>query len=197
MGRKATNANATTATANTTANANVQLNANQEQQEAMQDVEIQEVEEINGIIIKTMLPEGSDERISFMLDKEFDTIDFTTGETKRTNIFGMNIYAVVNQVAQFVPYIQLADALALGKMVNPQIISLSMNGANVSIKRVLHNQGEQRINTSDVYSRTCKTTEFVKVKPNINPIFEPVLNKLIAEAPAIVKAAAVPNPFGM
>lgn len=168
----------------------------EEVQEA-ESVNNEEGEEIEGTIIKTMLPEGSDDRMSFVLDKEFDTIDFTTGEVKRTNIFGMNIYAVVNQVAQFVPYIQLADALALGKMVNPQIISLSMNGANVKLKRVLHNQGEQRRNTSDVYARTCKTTEFVKVKPNIKPIFEQMLNQLIATAPAIVKKAAIPNPFGM
>lgn len=190
MTRKATNNN------NVQVQEDVQVQA-QANVQAAANVQEGEVEVINGIIIKTMLPEGNEERISFVLDKEFDTIDFTTGEVKKTNIFGMNIYAVVNQVSQFVPYIKLADALALGKMINPQIISLSMNGANVNIKRVLHNQGEQRINTSDVYSRTCKTTEFISVKPNINPIFEPVLNQLIATAPAIVKAAALPNPFGI
>ena len=57
---------------------------------------------ITGTIIKVMLPEGTDERISFVLDKEFDTIDFKTGEIKTTNILGLNIYAVVNQVDQLV-----------------------------------------------------------------------------------------------
>ena len=201
-------------TNNTTATANVNANVNATQAEQVQDLEAVEVveaeeveepeednneeaEEIEGTIIKTMLPEGSDDRISFVLDKEFETIDFTTGEVKRTNIFGMNIYAVVNQVAQFVSYIQLADALAMGKMVNPQIVSLSMTGAHVKLRRVLHNQGEQRKNTSEVYARTCKTTDFVKVKPNIKPIFEQMLMQLIATAPAIVKKAAVPNPFEM
>lgn len=200
----------TNATNNTTATANV--NATQTEQvqdlEAVEVVEAKEVEEpeednneeaeeIEGTIIKIMLPEGSDDRISFVLDKEFETIDFTTGEVKRTNIFGMNIYAVVNQVAQFVSYIQLADALAMGKMVNPQIISLSMTGACVKLRRVLHNQGEQRKNSSDVYARTCKTTDFVKVKPNIKPIFEQMLMQLVTTAPTIVKKAAMPNPFGM
>ena len=144
-----------------------------------------------------MLPEGNDERVSFVLDKEFDTIDFKTGEVKRTNIFGLNIYAVVNQVGQFVSYIQLADALAMGKMINPQIISLSMLNAQVTIKREMHRENEQRKNSNELYSRDCVTSEFTDVKPNVKPIFEQMLMKIVTTAPAIVKAPAIPNPFGM
>lgn len=206
MSRNTTNNNNATANVQATNTANVQATANQAQQiqepeaeevQEAESVDNSEAEEIEGTIIKTMLPEGTDDRMSFVLDKEFETIDFTTGEVKRTNIFGMNIYAVVNQVAQFIPYIQLADALAMGKMVNPQIVSLSMTGAHVKIRREQHNQGERRKNSSDVYARDCKTTDFVKVKPNIKPIFEQTLMQLIATAPAIIKKAAVPNPFGM
>lgn len=158
------------------------------------------VEIITGIITKVMLPEGNDERISFALDKEFDTVDFNTGEVKKTNIFGMNIYAVVNQVGQFVSYIQLADALAMGKMINPQIISLSMLNAQVAIKRENHEAGEQRKMSTDVYARNCKTTDFVTVKPNIKPIFEEMLMKIVTTTPAAIKEDKknnTPNPFGM
>lgn len=158
------------------------------------------VEVIIGTITKVMLPEGNDERISFALDREFDTIDFKTGEVKRTNIFGMNIYAVVNQIGQFISYIQLADALSMGKMINPQIISLSMLNAQVTIKREDHEAGEQRKMSADVYARNCKTTDFVTVKPNIKPIFEQMLMKIITTAPAVVKEDKnknKPNPFGM
>lgn len=155
------------------------------------------VEVISGTITKVMLPEGNDERVSFVLDKEFDTIDFKTGEVKRTNIFGLNIYAVVNQVGQFVSYIQLADALAMGKMINPQIISLSMLNAQVTIKREMHRENEQRKNSNELYSRDCVTSEFTDVKPNVKPIFEQMLMKIVTTAPAIVKAPAIPNPFGM
>ena len=167
-------------------------------QEEVQE-EVQEFEEITAKILKVMTPEGTDERISFVLDKEFDTIDFKTGEVKRTNIFGMNIYAVVNQVSQFIPQIQLADALALGKMVNPQIISLSMTDADVKIKRENHSEGEKRRNGTEVYARDCMTTDFINVKPNIKPLFLQTINQLIATKPAIVKETtqAIPNPFGM
>ena len=127
--------------------ANVQENV-QEDEAANGDTS--EAEVITGIITKVMLPEGNDERVSFVLNKEFDTIDFKTGEVKRTNIFGLNIYAVVNQVGQFVSYIQLADALAMGKMINPQIISLSMLNAQVTIKREMHRENEQRKNSNEL-----------------------------------------------
>lgn len=170
---------------------------NKEVQQEVQQVTNKEPEVISGKIIKVMLPEGSDDRISFVLDKDFETYDFKTGELKTTNIFGMNIFAAVAQLGQFISYIQLADALAMGKMVNPQIISLSTLNADVDIKREEHEEGEQRKFGENVYARKCKTSEFIKVKPNIKPIFEQTLMKLVATAPAIVKAAAVPNPFGM
>lgn len=170
---------------------------NKEVQQEVQQVTNKEPEVISGKIIKVMLPEGSDDRISFVLDKDFETYDFKTGELKTTNIFGMNIFAAVAQLGQFISYIQLADALAMGKMVNPQIISLSTLNADVDIKREEHEEGEQRKFGENVYARNCKTSEFIKVKPNIKPIFEQTLMKLVATAPAIVKAAAVPNPFGM
>ena len=136
-------------------------------------------------------------KFTYKEQKEFDTIDFKTGEVKKTNIFGLNIYAVVNQVGQFVSYIQLADALAMGKMINPQIISLSMLNAQVTIKRETHRENEQRKNSNELYSRDCITSEFTDVKPNVKPIFEQMLMKIITTAPAIVKAPAIPNPFGM
>lgn len=155
------------------------------------------VEVITGIITKVMIPQGTDERITFVLDKEFTTIDFTTGEEKTTNMFGLNIYAVVNQVGQYVPEIQLADTLAMGKCINPQVIALALTNAEVVINREQHEQGEQRKNSNELYARDCITSEIVKVKTNIKPIFAQMLTQVVTTAPALVKAAAIPNPFGM
>ena len=198
MSTKATNTNAAQVQEDVQvqAQAAAQAAANVQEDEA-ENGNTSEAEVISGIITKVMLPEGNDERVSFVLDKEFDTIDFKTGEVKRTNIFGLNIYAVVNQVGQFVSYIQLADALAMGKMINPQIISLSMLNAQVTIKREMHRENEQRKNSNELYSRDCVTSEFTDVKPNVKPIFEQMLMKIVTTAPAIVKAPAIPNPFGM
>ena len=132
-----------------------------------------------------------------MLNKEFTTIDFATGEEKTTNMFGLNIYAVVNQVGQYVPEIQLADTLAMGKCVNPQIIALALTNAEIVVKREEHEQGEKRKNSNELYARDCITSEIVKVKTNIKPIFAQMLMQVVTSAPAIVKAAAIPNPFGM
>ena len=193
-----------TATANTNATANINANANanatvQDAQsvEVINDEETAEEANITATITKIMLPQGTDERITFVLDKEFTTIDFATGEEKITNMFGLNIYAVVNQVGQYVPEIQLADTLAMGKCVNPQIIALALTNAEIVVKREQHEQGEQRKNSNELYARDCITSEIIKVKTNIKPIFAQMLMQVVTSAPAIVKAAAVPNPFGM
>ena len=209
MTRRATttaNANANT-NATTTANANAQEQQAQVQAQAQdaQAVEIVEAEEIEteesntitAIVTKVMLPQGTDERITFVLNKEFTTIDFATGEEKTTNMFGLNIYAVVNQVGQYVPEIQLADTLAMGKCVNPQIIALALTNAEIVVKREEHEQGEKRKNSNELYARDCITSEIVKVKTNIKPIFAQMLMQVVTSAPAIIKAAAIPNPFGM
>lgn len=161
------------------------------------EVETEEANTITAKVTKVMLPQGTDERITFVLDKEFTTIDFSTSEEKETNMFGLNIYAVVNQVSQYVPEIQLADTLAMGKCINPQIIALALTNAEIVVKREEHQQGEQRKNSNELYARDCITSEIVKVKTNIKPIFAQMLMQIVTTAPAIVKTAAVPNPFGM
>lgn len=205
MTRKATNANVNVnANTNTTATTNVQVQQ-QAQVQDIQDAEVIEAENveteenntITAIITKVMLPQGTDERITFVLNKEFTTIDFSTGEEKTTNMFGLNIYAVVNQVGQYVPEIQLADTLAMGKCVNPQIIALALTNAEIVVKREEHKQGEKRKNSNELYARDCITSEIIKVKTNIKPIFAQMLMQVVTSAPAIVKAAAIPNPFGM
>ena len=201
--RATTNENANTNTANTnTANTNTANTQAQQDAQAVEVVEAEEIEAeenntITATVTKVMLPQGTDERITFVLNKEFTTIDFATGEEKTTNMFGLNIYAVVNQVGQYVPEIQLADTLAMGKCVNPQIIALALTNAEIVVKREEHEQGEKRKNSSELYARDCITSEIVKVKTNIKPIFAQMLMQVVTSAPAIVKAAAIPNPFGM
>lgn len=202
MTRKETKTEATNAT--TTANTQAQVQQQAQVQDAQsvevvntEEIEAEENNTITATITKVMLPQGTDERITFVLNKEFTTIDFSTGEEKTTNMFGLNIYAVVNQVGQYVPEIQLADTLAMGSCVNPQIIALALTNAEIVVKREEHQQGEQRKNSNELYARDCITSEIVKVKTNIKPIFAQMLMQVVTTAPAVVKAAAVPNPFGM
>lgn len=158
-----------------------------------------EYENIIAKVIRVMINENAEDRISFVLDKEFETIDMKTGEEKMTNIFGMNIYNFVSQVSSFVPEIQLADAMATGQMVNPQIIALSMLNADIEIKREFHEKGEKRESTNDVYSNDCIVSKIVKVTTHIHSTFVAPLTQLIMTKPAIIKktTVGVPNPFNM
>lgn len=161
------------------------------------EVSLDALEDIEATILKVIIPQGADTRVTFVLDKEFTTLDFSTGEEKVTNMFGLNIYAVVNQVSSFVPEIQLADALALGECVNPQIISLAMVNAKIRVKREFHAKGEARKNSKEVYARNCITSEITSVKTNIKAVFSQMLSTLVATKPSKPRATAIPNPFGM
>ena len=158
-----------------------------------------EYDNIIAKVTRVMIPENAEDRISFVLDKEFTTIDMKTGEEKTTNIFGMNIYNFVNQVSSFVPEIQLADAMATGQMVNPQIIALAMLNADIEIKREFREKGEKRESTNDVYSNDCIVSKIVSVTTHIHTTFVAVLTQLIMTKPAIIKktTTGVPNPFNM
>lgn len=151
-------------------------------------------ESINAIVTKVMLPEGSDNRITLVLDKEIETIDFLTGESKQSKTFGLNIYHLVNMVKQEVEYISLADALAMGSMVNPQIIALSLTDAEITFVRVHHEAGDKRYEGE--YSKECFTTEIKGVKTHIKPIFQKTLDTLVMTSPCVIKQVNI-NPYNI
>ena len=69
--------------------------------------------------------------------------------------------------------------------------------AEFEIKREVHAAGEQREQTNDTHVRDCWVTKIVNVKPHIAPVFASMLQTLIMTKPAIIKTAAVPNPFNI
>lgn len=136
------------------------------------------------IITKVMEPQGSDNRISLVTNTNFKVIDFTDGTEKDTNIIGINIYNLVNQLNKVggAEYIQLADALCMGKAINPQIISLSLLNAEIKVKRLFHTAGEAR-EIEGVYEKDCYTTEIVGVTTHINELTKSFLIDLIKTQP--------------
>lgn len=153
---------------------------------------------LSGKITKVMLSQGNN-RVTFVLNKEFDGFD-EKGEPCKTNMFGTNIYNLVNEVGQQVPYLQLADSLAMGAPVNPQIVSLSMTNAEIEVQRVFKMKGEEREQEgTGVYSNDCFVTRFKKVTTHINKVFEAMLTNLVMNKPTAYNDAtsAVANPFNI
>ena len=133
-------------------------------------------------------------RISIVTDTDFDTYDKNTGEKKVTNTFGINSYNLVQQIGLQCEPIALASALALGGEINPQIIALSLRGADLEITREYHAKGEARETDGEVYSQNCFTTKIVKCETHIAPLFARKLDELVTTAPAVVRKVT-PNPF--
>lgn len=178
----------------TTTKKNVVITTNENENKANEII-------VKGNITAVTMPKNIGFRVTITLDCEpFESIDFETGEVITKQAFGINIYNLVNQVGDKVEPIGLANALAMGKPINPQIVALSLNGASIVAKRVLHHKGEQRAyyknGENPLYERDCYITEIVNITSHIKPMFQSMLDKLITEKPFIEPQQVVlTNPF--
>lgn len=154
-------------------------------------------ETLNAKVLRVMTPQGNDDRITLVIDKELKTIDFSLQEEKMSNKFGLNIFNLINQVREFVPEIQLAETLAMGQMTNPQIIALAMTNAEITFIREFKSADEMRYGGNESYGRDLYKTTIVGVKTHISPQFSAVINKLTMEKPAVVRQAATIDFFNI
>ena len=167
---------------------------------AKESVETRVYNNVKGNIIAVTLPKGIEGRVTISLDCEpFTSIDFETGEEITKNGFGINVRNLVNQIGDKVEPIGLANALAMGKNINPQIISLALIGASVDVKRTFHAKGTKREQSDELYSKDCIVSEIVGIVPHIKPMFNKVLETLVMTKPYIENVASgiVANPFGI
>lgn len=178
-------------------NATVETIETVEENEDVEENEIFTEGELSCKIVRVLTAPNDPKRLMFVTNTEFETINNQSGEYVVTSSFSKNIREVINQVAKFVPELQLAEVLAMGQMVNPLIISLAMVNADVVVDRTIKHKGDEReykINgVTQKYDNDAYLTTFVKVKPNINPLFATQLEKLIATQPAMVTVATRPS----
>lgn len=151
---------------------------------------------LKGVITKVMQSQG-DNRITLVLDKEFAAYD-NSGEETVSTMFGTNIYNLLNEVGAQVPELQLADAMALGKPLNPQIVALTLINAEIEVTRLYKEKGEERefSENGEVYTNTCFVTRFKKIKTHINQVFVSMINNLIMTKPTLETVTGV-NPFNV
>ena len=162
--------------------------------------ETKEYANIKGNITAVTLPKGIEGRVTISLDCEpFPSIDFETGEEIVKSAFGINVRNLVNQIGDKVEPIGLANALAMGKAVNPQIISLALIGASIEVSRTFHAKGTQREQSDELYSKDCIVSEIITITPHIKPMFQKVLETLVMTKPYIESVAIgiTKNPFGI
>lgn len=167
---------------------------------ANQSEETRVYNNVKGNIVAVTLPKGIDGRVTISLDCEpFPSIDFETGEEIVKSAFGINIRNLVNQVGDKVEPIGLANALAMGKAINPQIISLALIGASIEVSRTFHAKGTQREQSEELYSKDCIVSDIVAITPHVKPMFQKVLETLVMTKPYIENVASgiVANPFGI
>lgn len=158
--------------------------------------------EISGKVLSISTYKDDEKRVTINLDCEpFAAFDKDNKPTESTS-FGEATRSIVAECAKFIPELQLASTLALGKTLNPQIIALCLTGADITISRELRAKGtptraaEIGAKIGEVYESDTWITTIIKVRPNINAIFQPHIMKLI-ETALVAKTATIvaANPY--
>lgn len=138
-----------------------------------------------------------DGRMRVITDKGFITIDYKTEKEEETNSFSLNQFNLVQQIGEQIPILHMANTMAMGEQLNPQIIALCMTGADIVFLREFHAKGESRKETNDAYSKDCYTTNITKVVPHISEAANMMIMQLISTKLTLPKVAIIPNPFGL
>lgn len=150
-------------------------------------------------VVTAQKADWKDTRVTIIIDKEIP--QYKEGEIINKDSFSKNIRQLVSEIGAFVPEIQMADALALGRAINPQIIALALTNAQIEFKREYHAQGDEtKAGNGTVYDSEGFSSIITKATPNINPLFNNMLNTLImkqAEQPQVSITAQIPNAFNV
>lgn len=155
---------------------------------------------ITANIVAVTMPKNIGGRVTISLDCEpFTSIDFETGQEVEKTSFGINQRNLINQIAPKVKILKILNARAMGRAINPEIISLSLVDATIEVKRTFHAKGTQRQFTNELYAKDCIVSEIVDIKPHIDKDFMEEIQELKRTQPFVeVKPnISVGNPFGI
>ena len=156
---------------------------------------------ITANITAVTIPKNIEGRVTISLDCEpFTTIDFETGQEIEKTSFGINQRNLINQIAPKVKILKLLNARAMGRAINPEIISLALIDATIEVKRTFHAKGTTRQFTNELYAKDCIVSEIINIKPNIDKDFMEEIQELKRIQPFIeVKPniIGITNQFGI
>ena len=150
--------------------------ANAEKTNKFEDYKIE-----NARIVKVWTSKFDTKRISLQLDKTFTSFNEKGELVESTDTFGISIGAIMQQCNNE-PHLSLADALAMGQPVNPQIVSLVLTGATIDVERVFKEKGEEREYEKGVYANDCYTSKITSIKPKIADVAEKWIDRLMQTA---------------
>lgn len=156
---------------------------------------------ITANIVAVTLPKDIDGRVTISLDCEpFTTIDFETGQEVEKTSFGINQRNLINQIAPKVKILKLLKARAMGRAINPEIISLALIDSTIEVKRTFRAKGTPRQFTNELYAKDCIVSEIVNIKPNIDKDFMEEIQELKRTQPFIEtkpNILGIANSFGI
>lgn len=191
----------TTTTKKATAKAKVTTTAaeqttNVEVQEQEQEVQEQEVQdETTDIIVSGKVLNVSnslyDNRITIQLDKVFPSYD-SEGNAVESDTFSIATFRAAQELSNIDAFTRTIKAYTLNN-VTPQILSMILTGATISVLREFKAQGELREGSEEeVYSTNCYKTSIKSYKNTLDKLTQTLILQAAKEAG---KTQREENPF--
>lgn len=134
-------------------------------------------------VISVTIYKDNERRVIVTFDGE-PIPGYKDGTPTTTNNFGISTRVIATECASKVPMLMLANTLAMGDTINPQIVALCLTGATITFSRTFREKGSIRDSAeftgrAEVYDNDTFKTSVVDVKPNIDGTFVPYIQQLI------------------
>lgn len=151
-------------------------------------------------VLSVTIYKDSERRVIVNFDGE-PIPGYKDGTPTTTNNFGISTRVIATECAPKVPMLMLANTLAMGDTINPQIVALCLTGATITFVRTFKSKGSVRESAeftgrTEVYDNDTFKTSVVDVRPNIDVAFVPYIQQLIHTSLKAKKdTTTVANPF--
>lgn len=189
--KKAVSKKATTTKAETAAEQTTNVEVKEQEVQEVQEVQ----EETTDIIISGKVLNVSnslyDNRITIQLDKTFPSYD-SEGNEVESDTFSIANYRAAQELANVDNFARTIKAFTLNN-ITPQILSLLLTGASITIKREFKAQGELREGSEEeVYSTNCYKTSINSYKNTLDNLTRTLILQAAKDAANVQKEN---NPF--
>lgn len=181
------------ATTTKAATTNVEVQETQEVQEVQEVQETQD--ETTDIIVSGKVLNVSnslyDNRITIQLDKTFSSYD-SEGNAVESDTFSISTYRAAQEIATIDSFTRTIKAYTLNN-ITPQILSMILTGATISVLREFKAQGELREGSEEeVYSTNCYKTSIKNYKNTLDSLTKTLILQAAKDAANVQKEN---NPF--
>ena len=139
-----------------------------------------------------------DRQLNITLNTEIEKFDIKAKEMVKSNVLVKRLKSVTEDVATCVPTIRRVVRRAMGKQINPVLLSIVLENADIKMVGVYHHENTKRefdgATESDVYTSDCWVYRITEVTTHLTNEDLQDFDEVRKEEPYLVTAAVAQLP---